>query len=867
MTETTGTEEPVRKYDDIIWAKSNPYKPLVDHCIETGLFAKILLTESAYGLESIPIRNFIAQRISDEELINTVCYVSADHDIGKSIDLFIRKMDSEEIRDFFKKHPDMVIDTNISGYRHELGSAEICEYIWEEEEIFSDEDVRDIFIRVIRSHHPSKNGRGELWARNAKAANRWLIIQKDIERYIRRLFPPADITFDDIKPRCAYAFGHYLAGFLKFCDHLASSSYMNNCGKSIEEKEAAVRKTLKDLGLAGKHEFPCYGRIGEAFPFIKEARGLQKEIERITESEKEIPMFCLIEAGMGEGKTEAALFLAGKMARRYKKTGIAFLQPTMATSNQMVRRVSSYLNNNGLRDARLMHNMAWMMQEPLLSPQAEKWMTGSKRMLDASCVGTVDQAMKAAMNVMYNDLCLVAVSNKVLIIDEVHAYDIYMQEIISSLVMWCRQLGIPMIMMSATLSSKQKMMIAEALGRGVKFEDKRYPLITTVTKDEKTGKLTVKETGVGESFIKRTLRIKTIPYLEDTEKCAEAVIEEYKKGGCVCFIANTVSFADRLYRKVSEMTGSVILYHSHYTVLRRAQIERACDKMFGKNGDRPESYIVIATQVIEVGVDNDFDMIISEIAPIDILLQRAGREFRHMDIVRPPSRTSPEFIVVVPNGGSFGASGYVYYEEILQRTKDVVGEGIDVNIPEDIRVLVDKVYAAAQPCSASEAFMRYRQDEALKKTAGEIAAIGDPAKIKFNTDMSRLLVKDEDEFGRYATRIGNDSVRCAVIPEWLFKKYTEETGFRGAPGKETAIEISGYIFPITGPMFRKLFSEEDEISIKNGTYEDVRIGQGSVGGVVLMNGGPQSGGPCDDTKYNSRRAELVVSSEYGAYIS
>ncbi|MFR6378830.1 MAG: DEAD/DEAH box helicase [Evtepia sp.] len=174
----------------------------------------------------------------------------------------------------------------------------------------------------------------------------------------------------------------------------------------------------------------------------------------------------LIEAPMGEGKTEAGIYAALQMARQWKKHGFYVGLPTSATSNQMVGRMREFLALHGLEDTvRLLHSMAWLVDEDLPEMQfdteekayAARWLLPVRRgLLAPYAVGTVDQAMMAVLMVKYGVLRLLGLAQKTLVIDELHSYDVYMSELIERLLEWCKALEIPVVMLSRRCRRRKK---------------------------------------------------------------------------------------------------------------------------------------------------------------------------------------------------------------------------------------------------------------------------------------------------------------------------------------------------------------------------------------------------------------------------
>ena len=216
-------------------------------------------------------------------------------------------------------------------------------------------------------------------------------------------------------------------------------------------------------------------------------------------------------------------------------------------------------------------------------------------------------------------------------IDEIHAYDTYMQTIIERLLSWCRALSVPVILLSATLpQGKKQSLISAYMGKNASESNRSfssdYPLITYID-----GNHTVKQEPVREVYMRRCFAIETRSYYDDAERTAELAISQAATGGCICVLVNTVKKAQRVYSCLRDKCHrtDLMLFHARFPAGTRREIEKRCISSFGKEQqNRPKAAILVATQVMEQSIDADFDAMITDLAPIDLLLQRMGRVHR-----------------------------------------------------------------------------------------------------------------------------------------------------------------------------------------------------------------------------------------------
>jgi CRISPR-associated endonuclease/helicase Cas3 len=446
----------------------------------------------------------------------------------------------------------------------------------------------------------------------------------------------------------------------------------------------------------------------------------------------------------------------------------------MATARQMENRVSKFLAGNDVEKALLVHSQAWLETDIEKSEEIDKsWFVPTKRSLLANYgVGTVDQAMMSVLRIKQGVLRLLGLSGKVLVIDEVHAYDTYMQTIIYRLLKWCVALDIPVIILSATLPKERKKQIINACDCNAEIKADAYPLITIAKSD---GQLY--EHAVNGSYIERKLQWENIEFTEHKDIALKA-LEAIKEGGCACVIMNTVKDAQKVFKEAKRYAGSdteLMLFHSKFLLKDRKDIENQCLSKFG-NGSvpRPKKALLVATQVVEQSLDVDFDYMISALAPIDLLLQRSGRIHRHSR-KRPEALNKPHLTVIVNKDEAEDSGiGRIYNTWILRQTQTTIQkiEG-SVHIPDDIRRLIEEVYGAAPQLNDVDLqlWLKLKSIEELDKGIAKNVIFPVPYDDWFfpletgeffdETDSS-LICSDA------YTRIGGNEIKIALLPDSLW---------------------------------------------------------------------------------------------------
>lgn len=374
---------------------------------------------------------------------------------------------------------------------------------------------------------------------------------------------------------------------------------------------------------------------------------------------------------------------------------------------------------------------------------AEEWFTYKKRGLFVPFgVGTIDQILLGALQVKHVFVRLFGLAHKTIIIDEVHAYDTYMSTLLERLLEWLAALGSPVIILSATLPKNRRDALIKAYlkGLGQKLEDKpvpigendEYPRISYATANREPGKFNVRHLGFPER------ESKTL-YLEwkNRESFVEELIETLKpEGGCVAVICNTVKEAQETHEQLrndpffqghaNDGLPKLDLLHARFRFKDREMREKRALLRFGKNGEkvsfnengeriekpvtRPDCAVLVSTQIIEQSLDLDFDLMISEHAPADLLLQRSGRLQRHQRnrfdafklptlwILKPETHEHGYLSKNAKGDPDFGTNGIVYDKHILLRSWLKLRNCKHILIPNDIEDLIESVYDKKRKC-------------------------------------------------------------------------------------------------------------------------------------------------------------------------
>ncbi len=632
-------------------------------------------------------------------------YLAALHDLGKCDPHFQAKDPTlaEEVRETGLWMP----PNSTPGFRHEARTADWVVPHLRDAHGWG-RGAAAVVGLVLRGHHG--DFRSSCAVEHTVIKEHWNPVREALAKALLERFRPPPWSpkqFTD-----ASVAGLLLSALVVLADWIASNHEVYRWTQPGADSRQLAEQAIRSLRLEARAAMPgCSFR--ESWPGIASPRPIQLAVD-----DAGPPGLCIIEAPTGEGKTEAALALAARWCHETGGSGAYIGLPTAATSNQMHGRVLAYMRGADFRaDVRLVHGMAWLVddQTPEAGPDlgdpeqhrdATEWFRPSRRALLAPLgVGTVDQAMMAALHVRFGFLRLFGLASGVLVIDEIHAYDVYMSAIIARLLRWCSALKIPVILLSATLPASRRAALVEAYS-GRPTEDVKevaYPLVTIARPDQPV-------TLIGGMDVSRRVELGIAPWsshLGDPDRIARLAATRVEGGGCLCVLLNTVRMAQDVYSRLRAMAlhdCQLVLFHARFTARRRSEIERKVLDLFDKRsllalGDpehraRPCRAILVATQVVEQSLDVDFDGMVTELAPIDLLIQRAGRVHRHTR-PRPRSFESPSLDIALPpddSPGDLGSTGRIYQQFLLLKTISALKGRGRIRLPEQTRELIESVY-------------------------------------------------------------------------------------------------------------------------------------------------------------------------------
>jgi CRISPR-associated endonuclease/helicase Cas3 len=672
------------------------------------------VAESIVLRESLHTREWIASAfgLSVDSTPRWLAVFAGLHDFGKAIPGFQCKWpegQSEDESAGLSFLPEPALRAN----RHDWASAALLrpEFI----KRFPGMGWAAALSQALGAHHgyfpTSREIKGEFGRPMFEDAT-WATVRAELISAYFDALQPGEPPIREDAPLYALA---WLAGLTSVADWIGSNQEWfpsGERGESLAEHHAKARllaeHALDAIGwpshrLLLREATPTNALLGRILNRVKiDARPLQFAADHLL-SGASGPVLMIVEAPMGEGKTELAFLAHLRLQSANGHRGLYVALPTQATGNAMFDRALTFLHGfapDTRLDIQLAHGGA-MLDERLHrlrgiddsvseSVASSAWLSQRKRpLLSPYGVGTIDQALFAVLNVKHHFVRLWGLANRVVVLDEVHAYDTYTSGLIEALLRWLKAMNCSVVLMSATLPAQRRAAFLKAWG-GEDTLDIAYPRLVQVC----NGKVS------GEHVACRALDPISVSGIdEDLSSLASVALQKLAAEGCGVVIVNTVQRAQELYIGLKGQLGAeadLMLFHARFPADERGMRERAVLEKFGRDAVRPRRALLIATQVVEQSLDIDFDFMISDLAPVDLLLQRAGRLHRHQR-ERPEAHRVPCLIVAgfeqdrLPELTKT-AWGYVYDPYVLYRTWAIAGTATTWTLPSDIDRLVQAVY-------------------------------------------------------------------------------------------------------------------------------------------------------------------------------
>ena len=692
--------------------------PLICHMLDVGAVAEVWLNKDALLQSRLKTVYGV-----NKGLYPLLVFFIILHDIGK----FGRGFQSlvPELSPYGKGYP--------YNIRHDaMGKVVFPEYVYEILEkkfSFEDEDGElegedlwdyfDCLVDVVCGHHGQPVER-----KNTSSVIRkhFSLVRKDIEELILILFELLlkdwqTFTFQNLDKLKQTSW--VISGLCTLSDWIGSGVefFPYQLEKSIslevywQESVMKAEKALQQIGLLHS-EVEKNGDFFTLFPFIEEPSPLQQLV--LDHDLEEDSHLIIIEDATGNGKTEAAIEFVRKLLLKKQGDGVFFGLPTMATANAMYFRLVEALPKLFTDSDKVSIHLTHSSQDTVLRMNAEKdynyadqetasnqmntWLQDSrKRSLLADIgVGTIDQALLGVLQTKHATIRLFGLQRKIVVIDEVHAFDGYTKELIKNLIKIHCGMGGSLILLSATLPLSMRSEFLNCFTYHHEYQlDTKFPLVTIANSKE------VLQLSSQKSNEKK--REVQFQFVYSQDDCFKKMNEWFESGACFCWLRNTVQDVLDVYPILVQKFGveNVTVFHSRFALGDRIETEKKVLELFGKNSSEKQRIgkIVLGTQVLEQSLDVDFDYMLTDLAPIDLLIQRLGRVQRHDRGDRGVVRLhilAPRFVDEPSEDWyqkTFQKGGFVYPDHaLLWRTQKILLQKKIFNLPQDSRYLIEAVY-------------------------------------------------------------------------------------------------------------------------------------------------------------------------------
>ena len=830
---------PLAAYTQVFWAKSDRENPQRIHLLEHHMADVGTCFEALLAQPTIRQRLARAGKLDDiaPVIAARLAVLAAIHDIGKVNIGFQTQIWQESDFPTDTRYPrsaghiaDLIPvlsgedDVTAKWFFDALG------WWWDAIESWDDcggETVCGLFVAAL-SHHgrplnmqDSRSKNPAIW-RSFGALHPRRGVER-IGRLVRDWFPAAWTLGASPLPSTP-AFQHIFLGLGMLADWIGSDeTHFPFCDEPrddyIQTARDKARRAVAEIGLNIESQRSAFHAL-PTLPSFDTLFGLSNATPNpIQQAARTVPLderLVIIESETGSGKTEAALWRFAHLYQARRVDGLYFALPTRAAASQMHGRITrfitrllpeevgpepvlavpGYVRAGTATGKHLPKYEVWWDDHPDILTEKRRWAAESaKRYLAAQvAVGTVDQAMLAVLQVKHAHMRAACLSRNLLVVDEVHASDPYMRVILEALLRVHIGAGGYALLMSATLGSvaRSRWLAATSaaaantppsLGAAIETP---YPAVTT-----RTGETTITVSGNGRE---KTVRVETVSDMGDFTQVAQHALRAARAGAKVLVVRNTVQYAIDTQQTLEAMTtqdesdllytchGVLTLHHGRFAREDRLVLDKAVEDQIGK--DRPPGgRIIVGTQTLEQSLDIDADLLLTDLCPMDVLLQRIGRLHRHQRNNRSTGYATPLCIVLIPKGddlspllskgpgrNGLGPHGFVYEDlRVLEATRRLTLHHPEWRIPDMNRELVERATHPDALKAITDELGDAWQDHAAQITGGTLAknltaksALVRYGKSFFGEDNRAVIFGSDEE--RIRTRLGDEGIEVELDP-------------------------------------------------------------------------------------------------------
>ncbi|MEA3548481.1 MAG: CRISPR-associated helicase/endonuclease Cas3 [Thermodesulfobacteriota bacterium] len=720
------------------WAKTDSdhvkFHLLPYHCLDVAAVANRWWHNSKFLRQVFPWQC----RVDEGKCLAWILFFVSLHDLGKADLRFQMKSPetSKYLQDDLVAGFSSILKPQVRKYDHGTSG-----YRWFTHEAmdygcdFISVEVADEWMKRVAGHHGSLPSSSvcddpplvdpQFVARDKQA--RWELV-KDLQELF---LAPQGLTLADVPENVP----DFLAGFCSVCDWIGSNSDWftmvaepQDLQEYYDTRLLIAEKALAATGILSVLKSP--GGMASLFSDYQ-----PRDVQVLVDDFKIGQGLTIIEAPTGSGKTEAALAYAVKLLDVGLADSLIFALPSQATANAMLDRLESVADrvfdkgknvilahgksrfNKGFLDLQRVARLHSAQGYEEAQVQCAQWLASSRKRVFLGQVGvcTVDQVLLSVLPVRHQFVRSFGVRRSILIVDEVHAYDSYMYGLLQEVLKGQARAGGSAILLSATLPAYQKESLLRAWGDDPAEQLSDYPLVTQSVLHEVVQYVLPEEQKSPSCQV--GISLSPSPLLSFSHDLIDKIISKAEAGAMVGVVCNLVADAQELAHRLKNKTEvTVDLFHSRFRFRDRMEREEKILAHYGKNAKR-HGRILVATQVIEQSLDLDFDWLVSQLCPVDLLFQRLGRLHRH-DNKRPACCEERECVVIVPvdDPMDFGDSKWVYQNiRALRRTNILLEQHNPLVFPRAYRELIEQVYQEeawqGEPSALTEFFAKYKKEQ------------------------------------------------------------------------------------------------------------------------------------------------------------
>lgn len=812
------------------WGKADKekgkYHLLPYHCLDVAACAQTLLLKRSDLLEKLTRLS----GLSESQIINWLTFLYAIHDVGKFGEGF--QGQQPELQKLLQNRTTPVSQTvrhDTVGY--ELLMTHLPDWLERNDLVQRGGSRIRLWIAAVAGHHgrpPRNDENSALLLRD----NFPVHVLEDARKYI---VETATLLLPDNCPIPQSGQGltekykqvsWLVAGLAVASDWLGSNTrWFPFVTKQMNLEDywqnfalPQAQKAVAESGLEGATPAVFHG-ISALFDYIDQPTHLQSWAENIPLAAG--PQLFILEELTGSGKTEAALVLASRLMATGQGCGVYIALPTMATADGMFDRLRTkqrykrlFASSNvslvlahsaarlklALEEANQRDSAYGVRETETASRQCTAWLSDNRKkaLLADFGVGTIDQALLAILSVKHQSMRLLGLSSKVLVVDEVHACDAYMGDLLKTLLRFHAAMGGSAILLSATLPQSQRAGYISAFASGLDCYSQNpgetaYPLASHFSVNG-----LIEQPIQARSEVSRSVMVKPI---SEEAKSYEHIKDAVNRGRCVVWVRNTVSDAKAAWQQWRKdyPDSNAILFHARFALVDRLHIGNALEHDFGNESGKAtrQGKVVFATQVVEQSLDVDFDDMITDLAPIDLIIQRAGRLQRHTrdasgDRIKGKDQRGGACLTVfmpepIPEAKVnwyaqlFPKARKVYPDHgKLWLTADWLKRNGAFQVPEQARCMIESVYAGMTEFKVPEGLARAVQNAEGERLGGQAMANFNALNFDAGYDPTGINWKDDDNA---PTRLGEKTVRVrlAKVTEDGLKPWAEtKTGMEWA---------------------------------------------------------------------------------------